>query len=60
MRAGLVSYYHCSAQSASQRIHVAIWYMLVETPLGPRYIPYTYMDPLGMMAGAENRHASSH
>ena len=20
------------------------------TPLGPKYIPYTYMDPLGMVA----------
>ena len=20
------------------------------TPLGPKYIPYTYMDPLGIMA----------
>ena len=20
------------------------------TPLGPKYIPYTYMDPLGMLA----------
>ena len=22
------------------------------TPLGPKYIPYTYMDPLGYLAGS--------
>ena len=38
----------------SQRVHVAIWYILgplsryVGTPLGPKYIPYSYMDPLGV------------
>ena len=37
----------------TQRVHVGIWYMLAPssrytgTPLGPQYIPYTYMDPLG-------------
>ena len=25
------------------------------TPLGPKYIPYTYMDPLGMYLGGKGR-----
>ena len=40
----------------SQRVHVGIWYILMaqskrgsQLPtLRPKYIPYTYMDPLGM------------
>ena len=38
----------------SQRVHVGIWYILraqrgshIPT-LRPKYIPYTYMDPLGI------------
>ena len=40
----------------SQRVHVVIWYILglssryMGTPLGPKYIPYTYMDPLGLLS----------
>ena len=36
-----------------QRLHVAIWYILRAqrcshiTTLGPKYIPYSYMEPLG-------------
>ena len=40
----------------SQRVHVGIWYILraqrgyhIPT-LRPKYIPYTYMDPLGFWA----------
>ena len=40
--------------SMAQRVHVGIWYILrakrgshIPT-LRPKYIPYTYMDPLGM------------
>ena len=39
----------------SQRAHVGLWDILgpqsryMGTPLGPKYIPYTYMDPLGML-----------
>ena len=38
----------------SQRVHVAIWGILgpssryMGTPLGLKYVPYTYMDPLGL------------
>ena len=39
----------------SPRVHVGIWYILraqrgshIPT-LRPKYIPYTYMDPLGML-----------
>ena len=38
----------------SQRVHVAIWYIpgpesrYMGNPLGSKYIPYTYMDPLGI------------
>ena len=39
--------------SFTQRVHVGIWYILrpqrgshIPT-LRPKYIPYTYMDPLG-------------
>ena len=28
------------------------------TPLGPKYIPYTYMDPLGEVLGSLAKHAS--
>ena len=37
----------------TQRVHVGTWDILgpesryMGTPLGPKYIPYTYMDPLG-------------
>ena len=37
----------------TQRFHVAIWYILRAqrcshiTTLGPKYIPYSYMEPLG-------------
>ena len=41
----------------SQRVHVGIWYILraqrgshIPT-LRPKYIPYTYMDPLGVGFG---------
>ena len=40
-------------KSGTQRVHVALWYILgplfryMGTPLGPKYEPYTYMDPLG-------------
>ena len=39
----------------SQRVHVGIWDILgpysryMGTPLGPKYIPYAYMDPLGFI-----------
>ena len=42
--------------------HVGKWDILgpyskyMGTPLGPKYIPYTYMDPLGLNPG---RHAYS-
>ena len=42
-------------RSHSQRVHVGIWDILrpqsryMGTPLGPKYIPYTYMDPLGLL-----------
>ena len=43
----------------SQRVHVGIWYILraqrgshIPT-LGPRYILYSYMDPLGLWLGRE-------
>ena len=45
--------YGSSCSKNSQRVHVAIWYILspssryMGTPLGPKYIPYSYMDPLG-------------
>ena len=38
----------------SQRLHVAIWYILRAqngshmTTLRPKYIPYNYMEPLGL------------
>ena len=38
-------------------VHVGIWDILraksryMGTPLGPKYIPYTYMDPLGNIPG---------
>ena len=41
------------AAARSQRVHVATWYIsgpqgrYVRTPLGPKYIPYANMDPLG-------------
>ena len=40
---------------STQRVHVGLWYILglqsryMGTPLGPKYIPYTYMDPLGKL-----------
>ena len=44
------------AFATSQRVHVGIWDILggpysryMGTPLGPRYIPYTYMNPLGYL-----------
>ena len=57
-----VTWYGASAERApdfasghdSQRVHVGVWYILraqrgshIPT-LRPRYIPYTYMDPLGL------------
>ena len=42
------------ADQLSQRVHVGIWYILraqrgshIPT-LRPKYIPYSYMDPLGL------------
>ena len=29
------------------------------TPLGPKYIPYTYMDPLGLISGVKNYFGST-
>ena len=43
---------HCTS-AQTQRVHVAIWYILraqrgshIPT-LRPKYVPYNYMDPLG-------------
>ena len=43
----------CLLQVVTQRVHVAIWYILraqrgshIPT-LRAKYIPYSYMDPLG-------------
>ena len=48
------------ATSASQRVHVGIWSILraqrgshIPT-LRPKYIPYTYMDPLGLVLRASS------
>ena len=48
-----------SATFLAQRVHVGIWYILrpqrgshVAT-LRTKYIPYTYMDPLGMFFSAK-------
>ena len=41
-------------EANAQRLHVALWYILraqngsLMTTLGPKYIPYNYMEPLGM------------
>ena len=41
----------------TQRLHVALWYILRAqngshiTTLGPKYIPYNYMEPLGRVLG---------
>ena len=43
------------ARGASQRVHVGIWYILKAQrgshipTLRPEYLPYSYMDPLGMV-----------
>ena len=40
-------------QCQTQRVHVGIWYILKAQrgshipTLGPKYLPYSYMDPLG-------------
>ena len=46
--------YRDNGEEQSQRVHVGIWYVLgaqrsshIPT-LRPKYIPYSYMDPLGM------------
>ena len=46
------------SQGITQRVHVGIWYILraqkgshIPT-LRPKYIPYTYMDPLGKVLGS--------
>ena len=47
---------HELALVKSQRVHVGIWYILSAQrgshipTLRPKYIPYTYMDPLGVVA----------
>ena len=39
--------------SLTRRVHVAVWYIIepqsshMGTPLGPKYIPYNYMDASG-------------
>ena len=44
---------HSKLDGMTQRVHVGIWYVLraqrgIHIPtLRPKYIPYTYMDPLG-------------
>ena len=42
-------------QAQSQRVHVGVWYILraqrgshIPT-LKPKYMPYNYMDPLGII-----------
>ena len=46
----LGSYYNTPP---TQRLHVVIWYILgpysshMGTSLGPKYVPYSYMEPLG-------------
>ena len=54
-----VAYLLLGIGSFSQRVHVAIWYIHraqrgshIPT-LRPKYIPYTYMDPLGL-GGSQN------
>ena len=45
----------------AQRLHVGIWYILRAqngshiTTLGPKYIPYNYMEPLGSRRGLAGR-----
>ena len=47
----------------SQRVHVGIWYILRAqrgshiTTLRPKYIPYSYMDPLGLRAPKDFEYA---
>ena len=44
---------HVQISLLAQRFHVVIWYILgpesryMGTPLGPKYVPYPYLDPLG-------------
>ena len=46
--------------ASSQRVHVSAWYVHgpqskdIGTTLGPRCIPYLYMDPLGLMSWQDN------
>ena len=39
---------------SSQRVHVGIWYILHIPTLRPKYIPYTYMDLLGLFKRMNN------
>ena len=53
--------YHHTSSGVTQRVHVGIWDILgpysryMGTPLGPKYIPYSYMDPLGKGSEADAR-----
>ena len=60
-------HYHCKTSrgdSHSQRVHVGIWYILSTQrgshipTLRPKYIPYTYMDPLGFIGSAVGSRAA--
>ena len=50
-------------EEVSQRVHVGIWYILKAqrgsqiTTLRPKYLPYSYMDPLGMIFAATSYRA---